>query len=750
LFQGFIHSGLLWGTLLAGVPLLIHLFNRQRHKPMRWAAMRFVQAAYRRTRRRAQLENLLLLLLRMAAVALLALAIARPFVGDDSALGAVTEKRRDLVLVIDTSASSDYRMDIQSVFEASLERAGKILDELDGSRGDRVRLYTAGARPRLLSARSPEDAVGVLATLERPSDEVLDLAQLVAELVQYAEEDAAGTEHSAIEVRLLTDMQQNSFQPHTAARTSSDAVGLESAAGSSLIAGLERLGELGVRIVVEDLGPGALTPHNLGVESVLVEGEVQGAGLPNEVSVRVRNFGDKPKSQVRVALKVDGVKQQVIKLDLEARGADDASFRVVFKSAGAHTLEASLEGDRLAVDDRRATVVQVPAPIRVLLVNGDPREAIDRDEVGYLRAVLDPVLDDDSPRMGDFSPFQTRVLPALSFGFGELDLGDYDLIVLANVGSISKRMVSELEKRVARGAALFITLGDRTADRSALDALNKRLYNVDGTGLLPAKLFRKRTASGDAYYRCSEFDETHPALKFFADERWRPFLTEVPFYAFIATEDYSRSRVLAAFDDEEHHPLLLERDFNRGKVLLWTSTIDTDWNRVGESPSTLIPLVHELFRYATRASGEERNLAVGEALSMELDSFPRSPSLVAPDGSRRPLDGAPKQILEDRYRLPEIHDLDQTGIWHVEWERQSQPFSVEMDPAEGDLARISGPDLEAQSSTWQMAGGESQAGAASEDPSRGELWRLLAGLALAMLVGETLWSAWLGRKRRLA
>ena len=59
-FEGFLHPALAWGAALAAVPLLIHLLNRQRHRPQPWAAMRFVLAAYRRTRRRAQLENLLL------------------------------------------------------------------------------------------------------------------------------------------------------------------------------------------------------------------------------------------------------------------------------------------------------------------------------------------------------------------------------------------------------------------------------------------------------------------------------------------------------------------------------------------------------------------------------------------------------------------------------------------------------------------------------------------------------------------
>ena len=35
--------------------------------------------------------------------------------------------------------------------------------------------------------------------------------------------------------------------------------------------------------------------------------------------------------------------------------------------------------------------------------------------------------------------------------------------------------------------------------------------------------------------RIQEFESTHPALAFFADERWKPLLTEIPFYGFFET-----------------------------------------------------------------------------------------------------------------------------------------------------------------------------------------------------------------------
>ena len=60
MFEGFLHPALLWGTALAAVPLIIHILNRRRHRPLVWGAMRFVLAAHKRTRRRVQLEKKIL------------------------------------------------------------------------------------------------------------------------------------------------------------------------------------------------------------------------------------------------------------------------------------------------------------------------------------------------------------------------------------------------------------------------------------------------------------------------------------------------------------------------------------------------------------------------------------------------------------------------------------------------------------------------------------------------------------------
>jgi hypothetical protein len=76
----FVNLSLLGGFLLVAIPVALHLLMRQRPKPMVFPALRFVQQRREANRRQLQLRHWILLALRCGALALLALALARPSV----------------------------------------------------------------------------------------------------------------------------------------------------------------------------------------------------------------------------------------------------------------------------------------------------------------------------------------------------------------------------------------------------------------------------------------------------------------------------------------------------------------------------------------------------------------------------------------------------------------------------------------------------------------------------------------------
>lgn len=97
--MSFLFPVFLLGGLAAAVPILLHFFARDRAPRLPFSDVRFLErASVRRTRRRRP-RDLLLLALRVAALLLLAVAFARPFV--DAAGGA----RRTTVVAVDRSLS---------------------------------------------------------------------------------------------------------------------------------------------------------------------------------------------------------------------------------------------------------------------------------------------------------------------------------------------------------------------------------------------------------------------------------------------------------------------------------------------------------------------------------------------------------------------------------------------------------------------------------------------------------------------
>lgn len=764
MIDGFANPALAFGALLAVVPLIIHLFNRRRHRPLSFGAMRFILAAHKRTRRRARLERLLLLLLRMLAVGLLGFALARPFVGGDSLLTGLGERRRDLILLVDTSGSTDYREGLGSVFQSIVARARDLTEELDESKGDRVRLILVDDAPRQASGRSVREALAVIDALEAPSPSAADIVGALALTTECIDEWGAD-----VEVRFLTDMQRGTFRDESFA--AAEPSGLEagnlgatadpldpdlSDRGAAIAAGqrprlgpaLDRLEQRGAILVVEDLGSGTTQPANAGIVRLDVLGPAPSIGAPARVEVTVRNFGPDPLLSLRVALAVEETRLPVKSIDVEAGATSSTTFTVRWQAAGSSRLTASIAADGLGIDDARSRVVKVAPPVRVLLVNGAPSDdSIEFDEVGLLAAVLAPPAEAGFALAGT-APFEPRVVLPAELEAGSVEMSSADVIWLANVPQLSTRTIDRLTDWVRAGGALVFSMGDSIAPAT----FGERLFSDDGTGLLPARLMGTRAVSDRRreYYRVRSFDGEHPALKFFADERFRRLLVEVPIFEYVACVPLPDARVLMDLDDGGA-PLLVERDFGRGRTYLFTTSIDADWTRLPQSPKTLVPLAHEWLRHAARRPLPPVNVDVGDALVVETDGFPRQPVAILPDGRRREVDADPVDLEGERWSLMIEPDADVPGIWSAEVAGEVVAhFAVGFDSAEGDLVRYSGAELESIHPVLvaSRSGGESREDAGASQARSGELWRPLIALVLALLVIESLYSALIGSRRR--
>jgi hypothetical protein len=200
-----LHPAMLWGLLAAGLPILIHLLNRLRHRTVRWGAMMFLLRVTRSSTRHARLRHYLILALRTLAVAAFAAALARPLAG--GGWGAWLAGAPDAIVVLLDRSASMERTDPRHALGArahALALLAGLPPEL--SRGSRVTLIdSARLEPREIGALAalPElDAAG-------PTDTAADGAALFETALDWMARSRPGR----TEWWVVTDGQTSNWRP---------------------------------------------------------------------------------------------------------------------------------------------------------------------------------------------------------------------------------------------------------------------------------------------------------------------------------------------------------------------------------------------------------------------------------------------------------------------------------------------------------------------------------------------------------
>ncbi len=153
----FLQPLMLFGLAALAIPIIIHLLNRRRYEVVDWGAMRFLQMS-KVTRRRLFFEEILLMLMRMALLALLPLAFARLVWGGDWLAWMQPRPNRDVVLVFDGSSSMNYTGGDKTPQDAAKEWAAEYVKGLVP--GDGVAVFQARQQVLPVVAQPSRDLKG--------------------------------------------------------------------------------------------------------------------------------------------------------------------------------------------------------------------------------------------------------------------------------------------------------------------------------------------------------------------------------------------------------------------------------------------------------------------------------------------------------------------------------------------------------------------------------------------------------------
>src|SRR4051812_48817540 len=148
------------GLAALAVPVLIHLTQREKKMVQQFPSLMFVRRIPYQTVRRRKLRDLALLCVRMAALLLIILAFARPFLWRPNAATALGPGAREVVVLLDQS----YSMAYGDRWDRAKAAARDAINRLGPSDRASIVLFSSGADIALRSTAEKDRLAASFAT----------------------------------------------------------------------------------------------------------------------------------------------------------------------------------------------------------------------------------------------------------------------------------------------------------------------------------------------------------------------------------------------------------------------------------------------------------------------------------------------------------------------------------------------------------------------------------------------------------
>ncbi|RLS29767.1 MAG: hypothetical protein DWH79_11700 [Planctomycetota bacterium] len=720
-----------WGLPLVAAPIIIHLINLLRHRRVPWAAMEFLLASQKKYRTRVLLKQLLLLALRVLAIAGIVLAMAQP--RWTHALGHLLGGTRTAhVVLLDDSYSMGDRTPTAaaaggSAFERGVGVVERICGELLATRGRQE--IAVGRLTRLSQTSSGLGVADPPADAEERFDIPLQAAtpevvqRIRDALARFAPSSSdAGPRGALAAAAELFGSGGGTKTAHVVWLVSDFRVAQWQSADDT-VALVRRLAADGAEIRLIDCaadGPAAAeisgggedatasARGNLTIERVEMVGGVPASGVLVPMEVAVRNNAPWPVRGVAVDLREDGVPRPGVRLELVPPGATAVQrFDVRFPKAGGHTVEARLPVDVLATDNVRTAVIEIVDRVDVLLIDGALADGVAPaasrgGDAFYLSTAL-------APGAGAPTGLQPRVEPPRSLA--TLDLNTFDCVWLLDVERLDGPEVAALEAYTKGGGGVVFFVGPRTKP----ETVNRTLYR-DGAGLFPAPLAGAVDLLADtAEQRPDVAVEEHPVVAVLSGQR-NPLLDAVRIDRFMAVqrgwEPAAGSGLRRLLSLRNGAPLMLEQSFGAGLVVAVCTTASPSWNNWSRGNPSWVVVMLELESHLARGRRRAESLPVGAGITVGLDPAVDGLEvdfLLPPDGTvvhqvarERGVErdtGASRNGSSARMAAT-LPITDVAGAYAVRWRRsdgqeRERVFAVNVDPEEGRLERVGREGLDA-------------------------------------------------------
>lgn len=384
------------------IPVIIHLFNFRRYKKVWFTNVRFLTDIKQENRKRSQLKHLLILLMRLLAVAALVIAFAQPYFSRNVAK-AKPAGRQAVSIYIDNSFSMEALSPDGRLLDQARQKALEIVRSY--SPADRFQLLTNDFEGRHQRFMTPDEFKTALEEVK-----ISPVTRKVSEVMRRQSDLLGSSGSNGRSAFLLSDFQ----------RSSSDLTSLQADTATAFYF---------VPLETNKLA-------NLSFDSAWFESPIRQPGQSDRLHIRIRNSGEEAMEKIPVKLTVNGTQKALASCSAEPGSFADLTLPFTNNPSGIQSCVLSLTDFPVTRDDRFYLSFSLSPSLPVLCINGGAENV-------YLNALF----------QGD-SNFVFRNEPA-----GRLDYSSfsrYPLILLNGVTEIPSGLSQELTRFLNNGGSLMI------------------------------------------------------------------------------------------------------------------------------------------------------------------------------------------------------------------------------------------------------------------------------------------------------
>ncbi len=708
--MSFLTPFFLFGALAIAAPLIYHLIKRTTRERTIFSSLMFLLPSPPRLSRKNKLEDLLLLLLRCLALALLAFGFSRPFVRSTAAVEAPTGQTRRVVVLVDRSAS----MRRAGMWAEASDRA--LAQARGASPADQFALYgfSTQATPLVsfeewrntpVSARTDKVAAVLGATAPEWGSTRLGAALITA---AEALADATKDEPAAAirQIVLISDLQS----------------------GAEISALQSFDWPKGVQLKIESIKAKNVT--NAGLQLLVEAPDAEAASTTAAVRVRLTNAADSLKDQFQVGWTRPGSETFIGKpVDQYVPAGQARVVNVPVPEGQADLQQITLKGDDEAFDNVVYAVPPEKQQVPIAYLGSELPTAITQPLYffrNFLKGREGPRLAFDLTARAPGAVSAAELLAAKVIFATELPAG---------------ATAEELRRQMLAGKTVVFAPTSAAAAAGLAQLLG--LPSVPLTDVNPSAATGARVSAGSGYAMIGEIDFRHPLFAEFADPLYSDFTKiNISKYRRLGADAIPGARILARFDQGD--PAVVEVPAASGRLILMLTTWSREDSNLAQIISKFVPLLYGMLDLGGAIPAQVVQYSVNDPIPL---------ALVAPAGeavSVAPPDGPAEAVAAGTATFARTR---QPGIYRLTAGARTARVSVNLDVAESrtspmpmDLLERYGAPGEAKTVDATRESKREALLQSNEAEGRQKLWRwFIVGTLLVLLI-ETAIAGWTARR----